>query len=334
MYAHGGLVDEKSAVQRVADYRSTLLENQVYPLAFIWKTDYWTTLKNILQDAVRRHRPEGPLDAAKDFLLDRLDDTLEPLVRVLTGKAQWDEMKENGILATRNEERAGRIVLEHLARLLRDEPEIEIHVVGHSAGSIFLAPLIQLLTTPDEIDTGPMKGRRGHGLKIKTCTLWAPAITIQFFKETYAPAVEEGLIERFALYTLTDTVEQDDHCAHIYHKSLLYLVSNALEEKIHIPLVRPEGEPLLGMAKFVGQDKELEALVSSGRVDWVLAPNNDSETTSTASRCQHHGDFDDDSATIRSTLTRILDTKLPDVEFQFPPSAAKLQNQRALLPEQ
>ena len=32
---------------------------EVYPLALIWKTDYWTTIGNVLQDAVRRRRPEG-----------------------------------------------------------------------------------------------------------------------------------------------------------------------------------------------------------------------------------------------------------------------------------
>lgn len=31
------------------------------------------------------------------------------------------------------------------------------------------------------------------------------------------------------LYTLTDAAEQDDHCAHVYNKSLLYLVSNAFD---------------------------------------------------------------------------------------------------------
>ena len=74
LYAHGGLVPEDSAVQHVADYRAALLDAEVYPLAFIWKTDYWSTLKDILTDCLRRRRPEGILDKSKDFMLDRLDD--------------------------------------------------------------------------------------------------------------------------------------------------------------------------------------------------------------------------------------------------------------------
>ena len=34
-------------------------------------------------------------------------------------------------------------------------------------------------------------------------------------------------IARFALFTLSDDVERDDNCANIYHKSLLYLISDA-----------------------------------------------------------------------------------------------------------
>ncbi len=52
----------------------------------------------LLSDAVRRRRPEGILDATKDFMLDRLDDALEPIARMLTGKAEWNEMKENALL--------------------------------------------------------------------------------------------------------------------------------------------------------------------------------------------------------------------------------------------
>ena len=57
LYAHGGLVDETSAVQRIADYRRTMLGSEVYPLSFIWHSDFWSTLRNILADAVNRRRP-------------------------------------------------------------------------------------------------------------------------------------------------------------------------------------------------------------------------------------------------------------------------------------
>ncbi len=305
LYAHGGLVSEHHAIEQVALFRSLLLEQEVYPLAFIWKTDYWTTWKNILQDALRRRQPEGFLNAGLDFIRDRLDDALEPLARRLTGKWHWDEIKENGVLATKNELGANRIVLKHLAQLVADDPTIEIHLAGHSAGSNFLAPFVQLLGTQGKIESGPMAHKNGLGQKISSCTLWAPAITTELFKESYLPVIEKGMIERFALYTLTDEAEQDDHCADIYHKSLLYLVSNSLEEHHRIPWQQPDGEPLLGMQKFIEKDEQLNKLFTSPNCDWILSPNTSDKPT-LSSRSQTHGDFDNDLATLKSTLARIL----------------------------
>jgi hypothetical protein len=229
LYAHGGLVDERSAIQRLADWRASMLDAHIYPISFIWHSDYWSTLTNIIEDAMRRRRPEGALTAAKDFLLDRLDDTLEIVARALTGKASWDEMKENALGASL----AGGgalMALEHLAALHQRMP-FKLHVVGHSAGSIFQAPLVRLLTAPaGPIKSGYLRGSKGYGTGVDTCTLWAPACTTQLFKDAYLPSVHNGTIGRFTLFALDDKTEQDDNVAKIYHKSLLYLVSRAFEE--------------------------------------------------------------------------------------------------------
>jgi hypothetical protein len=303
LYAHGGLVSENSAVQRVADYRSTLLENEIYPIAFIWKTDFWTTLRNVLEDALRKRRPEGILDEAKDFLLDRLDDVLEPLARTVGGKVLWDEMKENGELATRSADGACRVVTEEIRRLMdKAATPPKIHLAAHSAGSIFFAYLIDLLTTKGTIQKGLLKGREGLGCTIETVTLWAPAITAESFKDTYGPALSDGRVKRFALYTLTDKAERDDDCAKIYNKSLLYLVSHAFEDSLPIPFRR--GTPLLGMERHIERDATLKALLQGPGSDWVLAPN--SFTDERASRATSHGAFDDDGETLRSTFARVL----------------------------
>lgn len=304
LYAHGGLVHAHAAVQRVAEYRAPLLESGVYPLAFIWHSDYWTTMTNILEDAVRRRRPEGLLDKAKDFMLDRLDDAIEPIARQLSGKAGWDEMKENAMLASA-EGGGADIVVNHLVRLLKRYPKLELHLVGHSAGSIFLAPLAQLLATKGKIAKGPIAGRSGAGLKIGSLTLWAPACTLDLFKDCYQPLIEKGVIARSALFCLDDQSEQDDHCARIYNKSLLYLVSNAFETVARIPAVR-DGVPILGMARSIKRDADLARLIQSGATELVLAPNDHAPGTELASKAKRHGDFDDDPATVRATFARVL----------------------------
>lgn len=290
LYAHGGLVSEQAAIQRVADYRKTLLEAEIYPLAFVWKSDYWSTLQNLLEDIIRRRRPEGILDAARDFLLERLDDTLELIARAGSGKAEWDEMKENAELATAGDQGGARLAALRLAELTRRIPGLELHLAGHSAGSIFHAPLVSLLTSP------PSDG--GLGLQVASLTLWAPAIAVARFEQTCAPAIRSGRIKRFSLFTLTDRAELDDHCAGLYHKSLLYLVSNAFE--------RERGTPILGMEKHVRASQSLRRLLRAPNAAWVLSPNTAPLGSAQAARARHHGDFDDDEATLKATLARIL----------------------------
>lgn len=323
LYGHGGLTSEALAAQRVADYREALLEAQVYPVALVWHSDYWTTVTNILRDALSRRRPEGFLDNAKDFMLDRLDDAMEPVARALSGKAAWDEMKENALAATESTKGGARFALNELVRFLAANKDVSVHLVGHSAGSILHAPIARYL--------------KAKGVAIETCTLWAPACTVQVFDDYYRPLLPDKGIRRFAVYALKDKAEQDDDCAGIYHKSLLYLVSNAFEAKPRIPLAR-DGIPLLGMQKFIEKDGALAQLFRRKGVELVLAPNGDGGIT--ASTASHHGDFDNDEATVRSTLARIVATtaaamrSVADVDMphiHFHKSASRMSERRAIL---
>ncbi len=331
LYAHGGLVDERSAIQRLADYRSVMLDAHIYPLAFVWHSDYWSTITNILQDAMRRRRPEGVLGAAKDFLLDRLDDTLEILARSLTGKASWDEMKENALAAGSTADGGARMALDLLATL-RTQMDFKLHVVSHSAGAIFQAPLVRLLTAPaKKIGSGYLRGQTGYGMEVDTCTLWAPAVTTELFKQAYLPALNDGGIGRLALFALSDKAEQDDNCARIYNKSLLYLVSRAFEQSAF-----GEGTPLLGMEKWLARDPQLSQLFTSGKADLVFSPNSNPEGSITASRSTHHNDFDDDNATLKATLARITGAApapagapaLAATHFEFHHSSSSLRGRR------
>lgn len=323
LYAHGGLVSEKSIIQRLAELRVSMMQNKVYPLAFVWHTDYWSTVTNILKEAFQTRRPDGALSDALDFMLDRLDETLENVVRAMHVRMLWDEMKENAYLATISPTGGVRIFLKYLAELMEEDPSVEVHLAGHSAGSIFLAPLAQLLTTAGKIDEGPLKGKTGYGLPVSSCTLWAPGISIDEFKQTYLPSIQSGQLQRFALYTLSDKAEQKDNVAGIYHKSLLYLVSNALEDHY--------GTPLLGLEKDVKKDSQLQELFKSGAADWVKAPNNSRLGSILSSKATRHGDFDDDEPTLRSTLARILAVEQTEMAFSFSRSGSSLSDRRKML---
>ena len=317
LYVHGGLVPEQAAIQRVADLCELMLPQQVYPLCVVWKTDFWSTLGTLLRDAVRP-RTEGLMDRAKGLLLDRIDDTIEPLARVLGGQALWDEMKENARLATTAVVRDGDGLTEaggaaQVARLLGEwmqaDPAVELHLVGHSGGAVLLAPLAQLLTTHGPVPDGPAAGMLGIGQRIASLNLWAPAMTMALFEASFAPALADGRIDRAALFTLTDRAEQDDHCARIYNKSLLYLIAHALEARAR-SWVRAEhrhGTPLLGMARFIEPHGGIRDLLATGRLDWIQAPVQGEPThAANGSAATTHGGFDEDPATLQATLARIL----------------------------
>ncbi len=319
LYAHGGMVSESSAVQLLADYRPALLQAEVYPVSFIWHSDFLTTILNILKDAAGRRRPEGFLDEAMNFMLDRLDDALEPIARMIGGKNVWDEMKENALCATTNAQGGARIAMDCLDQIIKNDPKVEVHIVGHSAGSIFHAPLIDRFT-----------GHFGHTLT--SCTLWAPACTVELFGRFYLPAITSKKIGRFALFTLTDKAEQDDNCCRIYNKSLLYMVSNAFEEEPRIPLYR-DGEPLIGMEKFVLGYTQLMDIFRNKAADWITSPNTNSSDVVNYSTARHHGDFDNDEPTVRATLARVLGADRDNASgpFKFSRSASALREKRLRL---
>jgi hypothetical protein len=167
----------------------------------------------------------------------------------------------------------------------------------------------------------------GNGLPIASCTLWAPSCTMDVYRQQYLTAIRSGQLQHFALFTLTDKAERDDTCANIYHKSLLYLVSNAFERTLRKPLFRQsDGEPLLGMEKFVGR---LAARDRPG--DWVLSPNAAAEGERDAARSTTHGDFDDDAATLKATLARILNRRGSTVLFAHHRSESANRTQRTAL---
>lgn len=353
LYAHGGLVPEETAIQRVADYRETLLAQQIYPLCFVWKTDFWTTLGNILKDAARP-RSEGLIEKAKDLLLDRLDDTLEPLARTIGGKAVWDEMKENALLSTTAVARAmdGRLVesggAAQVARLLDEwageDDAVELHLAGHSAGSILLAPVLQLLTSKGQVPAGPARGMLGMGRKVASVNLWAPAITMDMFLLSYVPAIEAGMVDRACLFTLTDEAEQDDSCAGVYNKSLLYLVAHAFEQQPRSWIDRrlSQGTPIAGMARFIAAKtvadqaygyERVHALLESRRLDWVQSPAGGQPPGSpNGANATTHGGFDDDRATLEATIARILGKRSSrPVEFDLHRSEPAMQAHRLAL---
>lgn len=104
-------------------------------------------------------------------------------------------------------------------------------------------------------------------------------------------------------------------------------MSNAFEKRLRKPFFGEiDGEPLLGMEEFV------RALPARERpTDWVLSPNAHPPGDKNASRATSHGDFDNDAATLRATLARILGQRAVMGTFEHHRSEAANRAQRATL---
>jgi hypothetical protein len=152
--------------------------------------------------------------------------------------------------------------------------------------------------------------------------LFAPACTVQFANRHYA--THGTLMQRTWLSILADERERDDNVAAIYRKSLLYLVSDALEPDLRTPILGMENVTKPAYAGWDGSSTTAEALGSwrdaarAARLDQrthvvrdaqvpVWTPASAAAQTISAS----HGSFDNNVEVISATLERITGAALP-----------------------
>lgn len=295
LYLHGGLNDERAVARRIVAFRDVLLANEIYPLHIMWESGVVESLHGMIRDRFTDvdERAGGPADwmrKLRDGLVEAKDRTIE-LTAAMPGSALWKEMKENAKLASLHPEKKGGMQLlarhGHAALQRLAEPERrrwELHVVGHSAGGIFAAYALPHLMS--------------LGVTLRTLQLMAPAITIELFKRLVLPAVVAKRCPQPSLFVLSDGGERDDVVGP-YGKSLLYLVSNALEGR--------RETPILGMQRFLQVDADMVRWLQrpvGGLPSLVVAGKH--EGPASTSRSDSHGGFDNDPDTLNSMLRRVL----------------------------
>jgi hypothetical protein len=312
IYLHGGLNDEKAVARRIIAFRDVFLENQIYPLHIMWESGAGESIRSLIADHLTANDERAGgigdwLRKAREGLIEAKDRTFE-LTVALPGSALWKEMKENAELASNHRQGKGGIQL--LAKYVKQamaamttakKDDWELHVVGHSAGSIFAAYAIPHLIS--------------LGLDLKTLSFLAPAIRVDLFKSLLLSLIRKGSIPQPGCFVLSDVGERDDDVGP-YGKSLLYLVSNSFEGRRSVPL--------LGMEKYLTDpahaDPEITALFSKqvpgGFQSLVIAGK--SGPPHSLSRADSHGGFDNDPDTLNSLLCRILGvTALPSTSRKF-----------------
>jgi hypothetical protein len=255
---------------------------------------------------------EGVMDKVAKALGEARDRSIEVACEKLLVRPMWSEMKQNAAAAA--QAAAGLALLaQHLRALKKRVPALEIHLAGHSAGSIVLGHLFDLLDK-------------------KVCatslTLFAPACTLDFAVRQYGAAIAAGKLKAESVHVeiMDDERERADTVGP-YGRSLLYLVSRALESR--------HKTPLLGMAwawttEGIPQDQwAADADTQQTLAAWSKLANKMSlrlhgkrrEYVSTgASKIKlAHGSFDNDVEVVADMLQRMrgapLIAKVENLEY-------------------
>lgn len=221
IYVHGGLNSEAASIARTRAVAPYALDADIWPLFIAWRSGPLETIEDIVQDLCAKLglTAGGAPRLATSFVdrfTEKTDRLLEPALRG-PGTALWEQMKLN---AARASKPAGgvRALVGHLARLKSEHPGLEVHLIGHSAGSIVIGEMLPLFAAA--------------GLTVKTLRLFAPACTIELALDNYLPAVKAGVLDpkHWHIHNLADAIERNDSVIGAYRKSLLYLVSRSFED--------------------------------------------------------------------------------------------------------
>ncbi|OGQ94570.1 MAG: hypothetical protein A2521_05225 [Deltaproteobacteria bacterium RIFOXYD12_FULL_57_12] len=303
IYAHGGLNSEDESVARIRMLAPYFKENGVYPIFLTWKTGPLESLTDIVADELAKalSLTAGIGDIFTNLrrkMAEALDRKIEAICEMSPVKSMWTQMKQNALEAA-SPTGGGRLIVEALVRLKAQHPELEIHLAGHSAGSIILGHMLDVFAA--------------KGLCIATCSLFAPACSIAFANRHYAGVARQPTptLDRrhLHIHLLTDERELADTVGP-YGKSLLYLVSRALEECHKMPLMGMANafDPAKNATAVWNQDTRTD--LETWQTFWNNTPNLHQVATiqvNTGPRriASAHGAFDNDINVMSAVIMRI-----------------------------
>jgi hypothetical protein len=227
IYAHGGLNSEGSSVSRIRTLAPYALHNGIYPLFITWRSGALETLSDLVEECFAKlgfgARGAPPARGWVERITEKTDRILEPLLRT-PGGALWQQMKLNAVRASEHPAGGCKLLVAALQRLKQARPNLEIHLMGHSAGSIVLGAMLPEL--------------QRAGLSVSSLRLFAPACSARFALDYYIPAVRDGVLnpKHWHIHTLSEKNERDDSVGP-YRKSLLYLVSRSFEDMHKTPIL-------------------------------------------------------------------------------------------------
>lgn len=228
IYAHGGLNDLRAGMARVKVMGPWFEKNGIYPIFIVWQSGYFDSIKDIISDEVsdliRQARGLKTVSLfetvsdARDYLIEQ--------TTIVAARPVWSQMKQNAEVASTGDGGMVQVAIS-LQKLHAEYANLEVHLIGHSAGAIMLGAFLQQLAAKK--------------LAAESLSLYAPACTVEFANSKYVPAALNKIIDpkRIFIDVLSEKNEREDSVGP-YGKSLLYLVSRALEPQHKTPILGME----------------------------------------------------------------------------------------------
>lgn len=216
----------------------------------------------------------------------------------------WGEMKQEVADAFGDNEgrtgiglHGGTYFLDRLAAYIEDPdaPPLEVSLVGHSAGSIYICRMIERA-----IERLPESFAFNHVVFL------APGADFKLMHDTIVTHPER--VKHFRMYTMTDEFESRDKMLPvIYPRSLLYFVAGLLEGDEQVPIV--------GMERFFNVQREGEPTHLQAVREYVTAPGEQrvvwsvtgDGTPGLTCSAEHHGGFAEHIST-KESLAALLVT--------------------------
>lgn len=287
IFVHSGLGDEEKVARSAERWIPGLFSARIFPVFVAWETDLLGTLRNLTEQALK---PQ-PGAAGAGFWARNAswkEDRFERFMAT-TGARSWKAAIHSQY------EAAWR-----LHDLFENWPSyplerLRFHLIGHGAGTIFLERLLDQWRWRWRNETD-------NGIRIDSIYYMASASTVGEFRERMLEFFRTGRIRAFTNFGLADEFERSDSSHTLpYDKSLLYLISNAFEQR--------RGTPLLGMERNIDPWLQERPNADTEVWDWIIGPNSRSEDERFRCGAKSHADFDDDLLTFKAILARLEDRR-------------------------
>lgn len=234
-----------------------------------------------------------------DFYPTVIEELLRELYLAELGAWVWNNMKiksedmwkDNKGISGLNQF-AGRYLFDKLVEYHGKHPDLQVNLIGHSAGSIAICNFLK------------MSARVYPQLIYENIVFMAPACRIDLFRDEIV--LNKDRFKIFRMFTMKDENEKKDILVpFLYTHSLLYLISGILED---------EGNEfdahILGLERNISASSPYDAveeimdahrfIYEGGKSRVAFSQTDDNSPQGSETRSLSHGGFDDDDATIRS----------------------------------